>query len=70
MLLVLEGTEKQPVSWNKCITSIAHTPEERAKLKLISAMRNAISPDTIEFKRNAIPQCQFCNSVKNLHTDH
>ena len=70
MLLVLEDGFKHPISWNKCITSITHTPEERAKVRLISAMRDAISPDTMEFKRNAILKCMFCDSVKNLHTDH
>ena len=33
-------------------------------------MREAINPDTLAFKRNAIQSCKLCGSTSNLHTDH
>ena len=33
-------------------------------------MRNAISPDTMAFKREANQSCVLCGSTHNLHTDH
>jgi hypothetical protein len=67
---VAESGEHNAFSWNKCITPTVKSIPEQNKERLISAMRNAISPDTMAFKRDAIPSCKFCGSTSNLHTDH
>jgi hypothetical protein len=70
MSFVREGGEHVAFSWRKCITPIVKSVADRNKERLILAMREAISPDTMAFKKNAIPSCKLCGSTANLHTDH
>jgi len=70
MSFVAESGEHVPFSWRKCITPIVKSIAVRNKERLIEAMREAISPDTMAFKNNAIQSCKICGSTSNLHTDH
>ena len=70
MSFVAESDEYVAFSWRKCITPIVKSIADRNKERLIEAMREAISPDTMAFKRNATQSCKFCGSTSNLHTDH
>lgn len=70
MSVVSESGEYVPISWTKCITPIVKSVADRNKERLILAMREAISPDTMAFKRNATQSCKFCGSTSKLHTDH
>lgn len=70
MSFVAESNEYIPISWNKCITPIIKSVADKNKERLIESMREAISPDTLSFRRNAIQSCKFCGSTSNLHTDH
>jgi len=70
MSFVREGGEHVAFSWRKCITPIVKSVADRNKERLILAMRETISPDTMAFKKTAIPSCKLCGSTANLHTDH
>ena len=70
MSFVREGGEHVAFSWRKCITPIVKSVADRNKERLILAMRETISPDTMAFKKTAIPSCKLCGSTSNLHTDH
>ena len=70
MSFVRECGEHVGFSWRKCITPIVKSVADRNKERLILAMRETISPDTMAFKRNAIQSCKLCGSTSNLHTDH
>jgi hypothetical protein len=70
MSFVRQCGEHVAFSWRKCITPIVKSVADRNKERLILAMRETISPDTMAFKKNAIPSCKLCGSTANLHTDH
>ncbi len=70
MSFVAESGDYVPISWKKCITPIVKSVADRNKERLIESMREAISPDTMAFKRGATQSCKFCGSTSNLHTDH
>jgi hypothetical protein len=42
----------------------------KPKDKLTIAMRNSISPQIFEFKKNHTQVCVLCKSTKNIHIDH
>jgi len=69
-IIIYSDGNNDAFSWNKCITAIQVNKEDRQRQRLIQAMREAISPDTMAFKREANQSCVLCGSTHNLHTDH
>jgi hypothetical protein len=69
-IIVYVDGENDAFSWRKCITAIQVNSEDRQRQRLIQAMREAISPDTMAFKRDSNQCCVLCQSTHNLHTDH
>lgn len=69
-IIVYSDGECDAFSWNKCITAIQVNKDDKQRKKLIEAMREAISPDTMAFKRDANQSCVLCGSTHHLHTDH
>ena len=54
------------ISWVTCIKGT----NASVKQKLNNAFRSSISNQIMDFKKDKILQCQFCNSIDDIHVDH
>jgi hypothetical protein len=64
--IVTNNGEEIDISWQTAIKG----KHKSAKSELVSAMRNSINPQIIEFKNNNKKECVLCFGKNNIHADH
>jgi len=55
-----------PISWITCIKGV----KTSNKQNLTNAFRSSISNQIMDFKKDKILECEFCNNTTDIHVDH
>ncbi len=62
--LIKSNGDVDDISYRYCIN------ERCENYNLNSALRYTIEPQILEFRKNTLLICEFCNSKENIHIDH